>query len=307
MIAIRDAFGLALAELGEKNKDVVVLDADVSASSKSCIFGQKFPDRFFNVGIAEANMFGMAAGMAIKGKIPFANSFASFAILRGADPIRSLMAHQKLNVKICSTYAGLSASYDGASHHALDDIAFVRALPNMTVIAPADPLETKLAVEAVAAYSGPVYLRLSRAPSPEIFDAGYRFEIGKGVKITDGGDVAIIATGYMVCKSLEAAELLKKQGVHATVINMHTIKPLDKDIILECARRTKAVVTVEEHNIYGGLGSAVAEVLAENGCPVKLKIIGINDTFAESGGYEELLVKYGLSAQNIYNTVLGLI
>jgi len=308
MIAIRDAFGAALAELGEKNKDIVVLDADVASSSKSILFGEKFPDRFFNVGIAEANMFAMAAGMATKGKIPFANGFAAFVIRRATDPITSLIAYQKLNVKICSTYAGMSACYDGASHHALDDIAFMRAVPNMTVIAPADPAETRIAVEAIAEFQGPVYLRLSRAPSPNVFDSSYKkFEIGKGVKVLDGNDVSIIASGYMVYKSLKAAELLKKQGINARVVNMHTIKPLDKDIVLECARQTKAIITVEEHNICGGLGSAVAELLAQNDVSAKMRIIGINDVFTESGDYEDLLDKYGLSAQNIYDTVLKLV
>ncbi|MDR1702535.1 MAG: transketolase family protein [Sporomusaceae bacterium] len=305
MIAIRDAFGEALRELGGKNKDVVALDADLASSTKSGLFGAEYPERFFNVGIAEANMFAMAAGLAIKGKIPFANTFAAFAILRAGDPIRSLIAYQKLNVKICGAYTGFSDSYDGASHHATADIAFMRALPNMTIIAPADPLEARLVVKAAAKYQGPVYLRLSRAPVPDIFDASYKFKMGKGVKLTEGDDVSLIATGYMVYKSLEAAKLLKNRGINARVINLHTIKPLDKSIILACAQETKAVITVEEHNIYGGLGSAVAEVLAESGAAVKMKRIGVNDVFAESGDYEKLLEKYGLSVQNIYKTALS--
>ena len=209
-IAIRDAYGEALKELGAKNKDVIVLDADVSNSSKSSLFGAQYPDRFFNVGIAEANMVAMAAGMSTSGKIPFINTFAAFVVLRAGDPVRSLIAYTRLNVKLAGTYAGLSDSYDGASHHSIIDIAFMRALPNMTVVSVADAIETKKAVQAIAEYNGPVYLRLSRAEVPTIFDNSYKFELGKGMQLTEGNDVAIIATGYMVQKSLEAAEQLKE-------------------------------------------------------------------------------------------------
>ncbi|WHH59078.1 transketolase C-terminal domain-containing protein [Petroclostridium sp. X23] len=300
--AIRDAYGEVLLEIGKENKDVVVLDADVASSSKSGVFGKEFPDRFFNVGIAEANMAAIAAGLATTGKIPFINTFAAFMVLRAADPARSLIAYTNLNVKLAGTYAGLSDSYDGASHHAIADIAFMRALPNMTVISVADAVETAKATKAAAAYNGPVYLRLSRAEVPIIFDESYEFEIGKGVQLTEGNDVTIVATGYMVTKSLEAAELLKSKGIKARVVNIHTIKPIDKELLIKCAQETGAVVTAEEHNVYGGLGSAVSEVLIKE-YPVPMEIIGVEDTFTESGDYEELLEKYGLSAGNIVSKV----
>lgn len=301
-IAIRDAYGEALKELGAKNKDVIVLDADVSSSSKSSLFGAQYPDRFFNVGIAEANMVAMAAGMSTSGKIPFINTFAAFVVLRAADPVRSLIAYTKLNVKLAGTYAGLSDSYDGASHHSIMDIAFMRALPNMTVVSVADAIETKKVVLAIAEYDGPVYLRLSRAEVPTIFNESYKFELGKGVQLTEGNDVTIIATGYMVQKSLEAAEQLKEKGINVRIINIHTIKPIDKELIIKCAKETGAVITVEEHSIYGGLGSAVAEVLIMEYI-VPMEIIGVQDTFAETGAYELLLNKYGLCTENIINTV----
>jgi transketolase len=300
--AIRDAYGEVLLEIGKENKDVVVLDADVASSSKSGVFGKEFPDRFFNVGIAEANMAAIAAGLATTGKIPFINTFAAFMVLRAADPARSLIAYTNLNVKLAGTYAGLSDSYDGASHHAIADIAFMRALPNMTVISVADAVETAKATKAAAAYNGPVYLRLSRAEVPIIFDESYEFEIGKGVQLTEGNDVTIVATGYMVTKSLEAAELLKSKGIKARVVNIHTIKPIDKELLIKCAQETGAVVTAEEHNVYGGLGSAVSEVLIKE-YPVPMEIIGVEDTFTESGDYEELLEKYGLSVGNIVSKV----
>ena len=301
-IAIRDAYGEALKELGAKNKNVVVLDADVSSSSKSSLFGAQYPDRFFNVGIAEANMVAMAAGMSTSGKIPFVNTFAAFIVLRGADPVRSLIAYEKLNVKLAGAYAGLSDSYDGASHHSIMDIAFMRTLPNMTVVSVADAVETKKAVQTITEYNGPVYLRLSRAEVPTIFDDSYKFELGKGVQLTEGNDVTIIATGYMVQKSLEAAEQLKEKGINVRIINIHTIKPIDKELIIKCAKETRAVVTVEEHSIYGGLGSAVAEVLVKEYI-IPMEIIGVQDTFAETGAYELLLNKYGLCTENIINTV----
>jgi transketolase len=296
--AIRDAYGEVLVKIGRENKNVVVLDADVASSSKSILFGKEFPDRFFNVGIAEANMAAMAAGLATTGKIPFVNTFAAFMVLRAADPIRSLISYTNLNVKLAGTYAGLSDSYDGASHHAIADIAFMRALPNMTVISVADAVETEMATRAVVDYKGPVYLRLSRAEVPIIFDTSYNFEIGKGVQLTDGNDVTIVATGYMVQKALEAADQLKAKGIKARVVNIHTIKPIDKELLVKCAQETGAVVTAEEHNIYGGLGAAVAEVLTKE-YPIPMEYVGVQDVFAESGDYEQLLKKYGLSAENI--------
>ena len=297
--AIRDVYGETLAQLGRENPDIVALDADVGSSSKSIIFGKEFPQRYYNVGVAEANMVAMAAGLATAGKIPFANTFAAFMVLRAADPVRSLIAYTGLNVKLAGTYAGLSDSYDGASHHAIADIAFMRALPNMTVVSVSDPVEAELATRAVAAHQGPVYLRLSRAEVPMILDkARYNFEIGKGVTLVEGGDLTIVATGYMLVKALEAAEILAKRGIKARVVNIHTIKPIDVGLLLQCARETGAIVTAEEHNVYGGLGSAVAEVLSRQ-CPVPMEFVGIEDTFTESGDYEKLLLKYGLSASRI--------
>ena len=297
--AIRDVYGDTLAQLGRENPDIVALDADVGSSSKSIVFGKEFPKRYFNVGVAEANMVAMAAGLATAGKIPFANTFAAFMVLRAADPVRSLIAYTGLNVKLAGTYAGLSDSYDGASHHAIADIAFMRALPNMTVISVSDPVEAELATRAAAEFKGPVYLRLSRAEVPVVLDkATYRFEIGKGVTLREGGDLTIVATGYMLIKALEAADTLAAKGIKARVVNIHTIKPIDRELLTACARETGTIVTAEEHNIYGGLGSAVAETLAQSG-PVPMEMVGINDTFTESGDYEKLLAKYGLSSANI--------
>ncbi len=301
-IAMRDAYGQALAEIGAEMPEIVALDADVAGSSKSSIFGEKFPDRFFNVGIAEANMAGMAAGMAMKGKIPFVHCFAAFMMLRAGDPIRSLGCYQDLSVKYCGTYAGLSDSYDGASHHAISDMAFFRALPGMRVISPADAIETRAAVRAAARMFGPVYLRISRAEVPDLFPSDYKFEFGKGVVMREGADVTIVATGYMTSKALEAADELKKEGVGARVVNIHTVKPIDRALIARCAAETGALVTVEEHNIYGGLGGAVAEVLAQS-APAPLEMVAVQDVFAESGDYEKLLAKYGLSAANIREKV----
>jgi transketolase len=306
MKAIRDAYGEALLKIGGENKDIVVLEADVGGSSKSILFGKEYPERYFNVGIAEGNMVAMAAGFASAGKIAFVNTFATFLTLRAGDPANSLLAYSKLNVKLAGTYAGLSDSYDGASHHAISDIALMRSLPNMTVISVADAIETEKATRAVAQYNGPVYLRLSRAPVPIIFDDSYNFEIGKGVQLTEGNDVTIVATGYMVQKSLMAAEELKSRGINARIINIHTIKPIDKELLIKCAKETGAIVTAEEHNIIGGLGSAVAEVLIKE-CPVPMDFVGVEDQFAESGDYEKLLEKYGLSAQNIVSKVEGII
>ncbi|MDF2522685.1 MAG: transketolase [Clostridiales bacterium] len=304
--AIRDAYGEALHKIGEENKDIVVLEADVGHSSKSILFGKEYPERYFNVGIAEGNMVAMAAGFAAAGKIAFVNTFATFLTLRSGDPINSLLAYTQLNVKLAGTYAGLSDSYDGASHHAISDIALMRSLPNMTVISVADAVETAKATKSAAEYNGPVYLRLSRAPVPIIFDDSYNFEIGKGVQLTEGNDVTIIATGYMVQKSLLAAEQLKSHGINARVVNIHTIKPIDKNLLIKCAKETGAIVTAEEHNVIGGLGSAVAEVIVKE-FPVPMDFVGIEDQFAESGDYEKLLEKYGLSVQNIVSKVEGII
>lgn len=298
-IAIRDAYGEALAKLGAVNPKVIALEADVGSSSKSIIFGKKFPERYYNVGISELDMSAMAAGFAGCGLIPFANTFAVFMTLRGGDPINSMIGYDNLNVKLAGTYAGLSDSYDGASHHATGDIALLRAIPNLTIISVCDAVETEKAVFAAAAHNGPVYLRLSRAPAPVLFDEAYPFQIGKGVVMQAGTDVTIAATGYMVHKALEAAALLGKEGISARVLNIHTIKPLDEDLIIASAYQTGAFVTVEEHSVFGGLGSAVAEVLSQH-FPVPLVRIGLTG-YAESGDYEQLLQKYGLDAAAIAN------
>lgn len=296
-VAIRDAFGDALLKLGEKHDNIVALEADVGGSTKSAVFGKAFPERYFNVGISEINMVSMAAGFASNGYIPFVNTFATFLTTRGADPIQSLIAYDKLNVKLAGTYCGLSDSYDGASHHGITDMAFVRAIPNMTVVSVSDAVQTEKAVFALAEYDGPVYLRLSRAAAPVIYDETLNFEIGKGIVLKYGKDVTIIATGTVLHKAIEASEALEAEGISATVVDMHTVKPIDTNLILNCANMTGAIVTVEEHSIYGGLGSAVAEVLAAE-CPTPMEFIGATE-FAESGDYEELLDKYGYSSKNI--------
>lgn len=296
-VAIRDAYGEALLKLGMKNDKVVALEADVGGSTKSCVFGKEFPKRYFNVGISELNMVSMSAGFASEGFIPFVNTFAAFITSRGADPIQSLIAYDKLNVKLAGTYCGLSDSYDGASHHAITDIALMRAIPNMTVVSVSDAVQTEKAVYALSEYEGPVYLRLSRAPAPVYYDESLKFKIGKGIKIADGEDVTIITTGTVLHTAIEAAELLAKEGIKATVVDMPTIKPIDEDLIISCAKKTGAIVTVEEHSIYGGLGSAVAEVLAAQ-YPIPVEFIGATD-FAESGDYNELLEKYGYSKTSV--------
>lgn len=296
---MRQAYGEALVELGKKYKDLVVFDADVANSTRTIMFSQAYPDRFFNVGIAEMNMAAMAAGISTTGKIPFINTFACFMVLRCADPIRSLMAYTGLNVKIAGTYAGLSDSYDGASHHAIMDIAFMRSLPNMTVVSPCDAAEAAAATEAVLLHKGPVYLRLHRNEMPALTDySSEPFKIGRGKILRDGKDVSIIATGYMVHKAMAAAETLSAGGISARVVNMSTIKPLDGELVLKCAAETGAIVTAEEHSVLGGLGSVIAELLAEKR-PTPMAFVGVQDTFAESGDYEKLLEKYGLTAGKI--------
>ena len=297
-IATRDAYGEALAELGAVNENIVVLEADLSKSTKTSDFKKVYPERHFNMGIAEQNMLGVAAGFAAAGKIPFASSFAVFATGRAYDQIRNSIAYPNLNVKIAATHAGLTVGEDGGSHQMLEDIALMRALPNMTVIVPADGIETKQAIKAAAEYEGPVYIRMGRPKVPVLFDDNYTFEIGKGVVLKEGTDVTLVGTGIMVSKAVEAAELLAAEGISAAVVNISTIKPLDAELIIAQAQKTGAIVTCEEHNIYGGLGSAVAEVLVEN-CPVPMARVGVADKFGESGLPDELLEKHGLTAANI--------
>jgi len=301
--ATREAYGLALAEFGEQYRDIVVLDADLSTSTKTATFQKKFPDRFFNTGIAEANMMSTAAGLASCGKIVFASSFAMFAAGRAFEQIRNSICYPNLNVKIGATHAGISVGEDGATHQCLEDIGIMRTIPNMIILNPADKTESILAVEAAIKHKGPVYLRFGRLAVPEIFDRDtYKFEIGKGVELVSGSDVTIIATGLMVPEAMEAAELLKQEGISARVINMATIKPIDAEIIIKAAKETGAIVTAEEHNVIGGLGSAVAEVLCET-CPVPLKRVGTQDVFGQSGKPAELFSLYGLTKENIVENV----
>jgi transketolase len=300
MVATRDAYGEALKELGGLNKDIVVLDADLSGSTKTSVFRKAYPKRFFNVGIAEQSLIGTAAGLAAAGKVPFASTFAVFATGRAFEIIRNSVCYPKLNVKIAATHAGLMVGEDGATHQALEDLSLMRSLPNMVVLNPADAVEAKQCIYKAAEYNGPVYIRLGRSKVPVIFDDSYKFEIGKGIELKAGQDITIIATGVMVEKALLAAEELSKEGISARVINMASIKPIDKDIIIKAANETKGIVTVEEHNIIGGLGSAVAEVVVENR-PTYIERIGTMDTFGESGDGNELLKKYGLNVENIIN------
>lgn len=306
MMATRDAYGEALKELGKINKDIVVLDADLSGSTKTAVFKNEYPERFFNVGIAEQSLMGTAAGLAAVGKIPFASTFAMFATGRAFEIIRNSICYPKLNVKIAATHAGLTVGEDGATHQSVEDLSLMRSVPNMTVLCPADAVEAKKSVIKASQYEGPVYIRLGRSKVPVIFNEDYDFEIGKGVEIKAGEDITIIATGIMVSKALEASEVLEKEGISARVINISTIKPIDEDIIIKAAKETKRIVTVEEHNIIGGLGSAVAEVIVENN-PVLMKRVGVEDTFGESGTADDVLQKYGLTVENIVNNARELV
>lgn len=301
-VATRVAYGDALKEFGSQY-DIVVLDADLSKSTKTDGFKKTYPERFVNVGIAEANMMSTAAGIASCGKTVFASSFAIFAAGRAFEQVRNSICYPKLNVKIGATHAGISVGEDGGSHQAVEDISLMRSLPNMTVINPADSVEARAAVKAAIEHDGPVYLRFGRLATPVIYDeSDYTFELGKGKQLRDGGDVTIIATGLMVPEALDAAETLKGEGIEARVIDIHTIKPIDKDIIVKAAKETPFIVTAEEHSVIGGLGSAVAEVLCEN-APTKLVRIGINDEFGRSGDPYVLLKEYGLTAENIVRKV----
>lgn len=295
-LTMRESYGQALVALGERNPDVVVLDADVSKSSRSTLFEGRFPERFFNVGIAEANMMSIAGGLAASGKIPFVNSFSFLLTLRAGEQLRTGIAYPKLNVKVAGAYCGLSDSFDGPTHQDPMDIAITRAMPNMTVISVSDSIQAWKVVGAAAAWPGPVYFRLNRNSLPAVSREGDPFEIGKAIWHRRGTDVTLIATGIMVHRAMEAATLLETDGVSAGVLEVHTIKPIDVEAVVAAARETGAVVTAEEHNIYGGLGGAVAEVLGER-CPVPMERVGIRDTFAESGDYGALLSKYGLTAQ----------
>lgn len=297
-IATREAYGQALAELGQVNQNIVVLDADLSQSTKTAEFAKLFPQRFFNVGIAEQNLMGTAAGLATAGKIPFASTFAMFATGRAFEQIRNTIAYPKLNVKIAATHAGITVGEDGASHQTVEDISLMRSIPQMTVIVPADGVETKAAIQAAAAMEGPVYIRLGRLAVPVINREDYVFTWGKAVVFQEGTDVLLVGTGLMVDVCLQAAKVLGEKGISAGVLNMHTIKPLDKDTLVRMAKTAGAVVTAEEHSVIGGLGSAVAETLGES-YPVPMERVGLKDTFGESGKPADLLDKYGLNVEAV--------
>lgn len=298
-IATRESYGNALVELGKEHENLIVLDADLAAATKTGTFKKAFPDRHIDCGIAEANMTGIAAGMSTCGYVPFISTFAMFAAGRSFEQVRNSIGYPHLNVKIGATHAGISVGEDGATHQCNEDIALMRAIPGMVVINPCDDVEARAAVKAAYEYVGPVYLRFGRLAAPVINDeASYKFEIGKGVELRDGKDCTIIATGLCVSASLEAAEALKAKGIDAQVINIHTIKPLDEELVLAAAKKTGRIFTVEEHSVIGGLGDAVAAVLSEK-CPTKLTKIGVNDVFGESGPAVELLHKYELDAEGI--------
>jgi transketolase len=302
-IATRESYGNALVEIGKEHEDLVVLDADLAGATKTAIFQKVFPERHIDCGIAEGNMMGVAAGLAATGKVPFASSFAMFAAGRAFEQIRNSIGYPHLNVKIGATHAGISVGEDGATHQCNEDIALMRTIPGMVIINPADDVEAKAAVKAAYEHDGPVYMRFGRLAVPVINDnPDYKFEIGKGVTLREGSDVAIIATGLCVSESLAAAEKLAADGINAKVINIHTIKPIDEDLIVSAAKECGKVVTVEEHSVIGGLGSAVCEVLSRK-APTPVKTIGIQDCFGESGPAVALLEKYGLNAEGIYSSV----
>lgn len=303
-IATREAYGKTLAQLSQ-NEKIVALDADLSKATKSGDFKKVCPERFFNMGISEQDMMGTAAGLATCGKIPFASTFAIFAAGRAFEQIRNSIAYPKLNVKIAATHAGVTVGEDGGSHQAIEDIALMRSIPNMVILNPADAIEAEAAILAAAKYEGPVYIRLGRAATPAIHTEGYQFNLGKGEVLRQGKDVVIFATGIMVAKALAAAQTLQKEGVEAMVVNLHTIKPIDRELIVEAAKTTGKVVTAEEHSVIGGLGSAVCEVLAQE-YPVKVAMVGVKDQFGCSGKPDELLKKYGLTETDIIRAVKSL-
>lgn len=301
-VATREAYGKALVKLSNLNDRVVVLDADLSKSTKTADFKTAAPERFINMGIAEGNMMGVAAGLATCGKIPFASSFAMFAAGRAFEQIRNSICYPRLNVKVCATHAGLTVGEDGATHQSVEDIALMRAIPNMTIINPVDAVETEAAILAIAEYEGPCYVRLGRLAVETVNDENnYKFEIGKGITLSEGNDVTIVATGMMVQLALKAKEELSKEGINAKIINIHTIKPIDCELLVKAAKETVAIVTAEEHSIVGGLGSAVSEVVTEE-FPVPVVKVGIKDTFGESGKPDQLLEKYGLTVESIVNS-----
>jgi len=306
LVQTRDAYGETLVEMGKLNPDLVVLDADISKSTKTKYFSEAFPERFFQMGIAEQNEFAVASGMALSGKLPFASTYAVFASMKACEQIRTYICYPNLNVKIVATHGGLTPGNDGVTHQGIEDLGIMRSIPNMKIVVPADAHATRKLIKAVAEIDGPVYVRLARDPLPLIYKKDREFIIGKAIELISGKDATIIAIGDMVSWSLKAAEELKKESISVGVIDMHTLKPLDKKKVIEAARKTGALVSVEDHNIYGGLGSAIAEVVAEE-CLVSFKRVGIPDVFGESGKYQLLLEKYGLGIRNIINAVKGVI
>lgn len=301
--ATRQSYGEALLELGKENKNIVVFDADLSTATKTNIFAKEFPERFYDMGIAEQNMISTAAGMSTCGKIPYASTFAVFAAGRAYDQIRNSVCYPKLNVKICATHAGVTVGEDGATHQMIEDISLMRTLPNMTVLSTSDDVQTKWAVKEISKINGPVYLRLSRLATPIIYGENQKFEIGKAVQIGEGTDATIFATGVTVSEAIRAQEILENKGIKVRVVDIHTVKPIDKDMIIKCAKETKKLISVEDHNVIGGLGSAISEVLTEE-YPVKLLRMGINDTFGKSGKAIELMQYFGITAENIVEKVV---
>ncbi len=301
-IATRASYGKALVELGAENPDIVVLDADLSGSTQTKKFADVYPDRFFNAGIAEANMMGMAAGLAVSGKTVFASSFAMFASGRAYEIIRNSIAYTGANVKICATHAGVTVGEDGASHQCVEDLSLMRTIPGMTVLNPADDVSARALIKAAAAYKGPVYIRLGRAAVPVIYEEGKTFEIGKALRVREGKDAAILATGIMVNEALQAAEMLAAEGIECRVVDVHTIKPLDKDEVVAAAKECGCIVTAEEHSVIGGLGSAVAETVCKE-APCRMAMVGVQDVFGQSGKPGELMEQYGLTATDIAKAV----
>lgn len=302
-IATRQSYGEALAELGEKNNDIVVFDADLSKATKTSIFAKKFPNRFFDMGIAEQDMMGTAAGISTFGKIPYVSTFAVFAAGRAYDQIRSGICYPKLNVKICATHSGITVGEDGATHQMLEDIGLMRGLPNMTVLCTSDDTQTRWAVEEISKVNGPVYLRMCRLATPVIYDTTQKFEIGKAIQIGTGKSATVFATGAVVAEAIRAKEELEKQGIEIRVVDIHTIKPIDKEMIIKCAKETEKLISIEDHSIINGLGTTIAEVLTEQ-YPAKLIRMGIKDEFGKSGKATELLEYYGLTAENIIKNII---
>lgn len=296
--ATRQSYGEALLEVGRENQNIVVFDADLSTATKTNLFANEFPSRFFDMGIAEQNMISTAAGMSTCGKIPYASTFAVFAAGRAYDQIRNSVCYPNLNVKICATHAGITVGEDGATHQMIEDISMMRTLPNMTVISTSDDIETKWAVKEISKINGPVYLRLSRFTTPSIYNESQKFEIGKAIQIGNGTDGTIFATGVTVAEAIKAQESLKEKNINVRVVDIHTIKPIDKEMIVKCAKETKKLISIEDHNIIGGLGTAISEVLSDE-YPVKLKRLGIKDTFGKSGKAEELMKYFGITDEDI--------